>query len=208
MRLVLIRHGESQHSKLGIIAGVSGCPGLTEHGILQAQSLVNRLKETRELDDATILLSSPVPRARQTAEILARELPIRTVEFDCNLCELHPGEADGLTWEEYRTRFGTFDLQAEPDRHFAPSGESWSEMYARVRSTLGRLAERFDGKTVVAVTHAGFIVLSMLELFQIPTSGGRAWLEPSHASLTEWQISNDGWRLERYNDTYHLVALH
>src|SRR5579884_1185169 len=168
MRLVLIRHGESQHSKLGLIAGVAGCPGLTEHGILQAQSLVNRLKETRELDDATILLSSPVPRARQTAEILARALPSRAIEFDCDLCELHPGEADGLTWDEYRSRFGTFDQQAEPDRHFAPGGESWSEMYARVRGSLGRLAERFDGKTVVTVTHAGFIVLSVLDLFQIP----------------------------------------
>jgi broad specificity phosphatase PhoE len=127
MRLVLIRHGESDQARRGLIAGVSACTGLMERGITQAQQLANLLANTGELNDCVALLSSPVLRARQTAEILATALPVRTIEPDCDLCELHPGEADGLSdelsKEEYRSRYGAFDLQTSPDRPFAPGGE-------------------------------------------------------------------------------------
>jgi len=69
---------------------------------------------------------------------------------------------------------------------------------------MDRLAGRYAGQTVVAVTHAGFIVVSILELFDIPRSGGRAWLDPRPTALTEWSRSNGIWRLERYNDTSHV----
>ncbi|HUX88564.1 MAG TPA: histidine phosphatase family protein [Chloroflexota bacterium] len=206
MRLILIRHGESHHTRDGRLAWVSGCTGLTERGVAQSHQLANRLAHTGELNDVTALLSSPVPRARQTAEILASRLPVPTIETDCDLCELHPGAADGLSWEEYRSRFGIFDLQADPDRPFAPGGESWSEFVSRVGATLDRLAERFAGQTVVAVSHAGFVVVSMLDRLHIPPAGERARLEPIHTSLTEWRVSAMVWRLERYNDTSHLIA--
>lgn len=119
---------------------------------------------------------------------------------------MHPGQADGLSWEDYRLCYGAFELQADPDRPFAPGGESWSDFVGRVRATLDRFAERFDGQTVIAVSHAGFIVVSLLDRFCIPPSGPRAQLEPTHTSLTEWRVTNKVWRLERYNDTYHLVG--
>lgn len=167
MRLVLIRHGESKHSIRGVIGWRVGCAGLTERGFRQAEALANRLRTTGELSDCAALLCSPVPRARQTAEVLASALPVQTIEEDCDLCELHPGEADGLTWEDYRTRYGVFDLTSSPSRPFAPGGESWQDLVGRVRATLDRLAERFDGQTVVVVSHAGFVVVSLLLLFDI-----------------------------------------
>ncbi len=208
MRLVLIRHAESHHSLRGVIAGVAGCAGLTERGFRQAQALADRLAATGELSDCTALLSSPVPRARQTAEVLARVLPVRSIETDCDLCEVHPGEADGLSWEDYRARYEAFDLQTFPDRPFAPGGESWSEFVDRVSAVLQRLAERFDGQTVVAVSHAGFIVVSCLVLYDAVTRrpGIRARLDPVHTALTEWQVSGATWRLIRYNDAFHLIG--
>lgn len=187
-----------------MIAAESGCPGLTERGVAQAQRLANRLATTGELSDCAVLLTSPVSRARQTAEILAPVLPGRTIETDSDLCELHPGVADGLSREEYRSRYDAFDLPADPDRPFAPGAESWSDLVGRVRTTLERLAARYDRQTVLAVSHAGFIVVSLLDRLNIPTSGDRARLEPIYTSLTEWRVSNGIWRLERYNDTYHL----
>jgi broad specificity phosphatase PhoE len=204
MRLILIRHGESDHTQRGIIAGVAGCTGLTERGVAQVHRLAHRLAATGELRDCAMHLASPVPRARQTAEILATGFPQRTVEIDCGLGERHPGAADGLSWDGYLARYGGFDLPSQPDRPFAPGAESWSEFVARVRGTLDRLAEQFSGQTVVTVSHAGFIVLSLLDRFAIPPSGERARLEPAPTGLTEWQVSDRGWRLERYNDTAHL----
>jgi probable phosphoglycerate mutase len=129
----MIRHGESEHSQRGMIAGYSSCPGLTAQGFQQAQQLADRLRATGEAANTAVLLSSTVLRARQTAEVLGHELGLGTVEQDCNLCELHPGAADGLSWAEYRERYGSFDLIAEPDRPFASSAESWQDFMGRVQ---------------------------------------------------------------------------
>jgi broad specificity phosphatase PhoE len=98
MRLVLIRHGESEHAVNNIVGGPRGCQGLTPRGREQAGRLAERLRRTGELADCAALLTSPWPRARQTAEILQPALPVTAVTEDPNLCELLPGQADGLTW--------------------------------------------------------------------------------------------------------------
>lgn len=204
MRLILIRHGDSEHSRRGIIAGMSGCLGLTSAGYAQAQALGNRLKTTKEIEECDVLLSSPVLRARQTAEVLQPALLMDAVEEDADLCELLPGDADGLSREIYESRFGTFDLTAFLERPFAPGGESWAVFEARVRSTQERLAHQYAGKTVVAVTHAGFIVVFLLTLFAIPRPGTGARFDPTHTGITELRVGRE-WILERYNDAGHLI---
>jgi len=68
------------------------------------------------------------------------------------------------------------------------------------------LAARHDGETVVAVTHARFIVATLLVAFGIPRPGTGAWLAPAHTGLTAWRVAGGRWELARYNDTAHLVA--
>ncbi len=204
MRLILIRHAESEHSRSGIIAGTGGCTGLTPRGIVQAEALAERLRTTGELGDCHVLLSSPVRRARQTADIVLRALPVSAVEEDSDLCELHPGAADGLPKEVYEDRYGVFDLTSYPNRPFAPDGESWAEFVERVRATQERLARQYAGRTVIAVSHAGYIVVSLLTLFAIPRPGTGARFDPIHTAITEWRVDLTGWVLERYNDASHL----
>ena len=155
MRLVLVRHGESHHSRDGVIAELTGCGGLTEQGVKQVSLLASRLSSTGEGRGVHSLLSSPVLRARETAQILADALAIGPVVGDRGLCELHPGLADGLSWDAYSTTFGDFDLMADPQRPFAPNGESWVGFLDRVGETLERLATTFDDQTLVAVTMLG-----------------------------------------------------
>ncbi len=162
------------------LSDVKGCTGLTERGFQQAHMLAERLRATGEANDCTALLSSPVLRARQTADALLPALSVRTVTIAPDMHEIYPGVADGLTWKEYGATFGAFDLVASPDRPFAPGGESWIDFIDRVRTTMKLLAEQFDGKTVIAVTHAGFIVGTVLALFDIPRPGTGARLEPAY----------------------------
>jgi len=206
VRLILIRHGESDHVIRNVIAGQVSCRGLSERGFKQAELLAQRFTATHEVSDCQVLLCSPVLRARQAAEVLARTLPVGLIEQDCDLCELHPGEADGLSWETCRATYGAFDLLTFPTRAFAPGAESWQEFVEQVRATLERLARRFAGQTVVAVTHAGFIVASMLVLFDIPRPGTGARLDPGSTSLTEWRVAQARWRLVRFNDTSHVTG--
>ncbi len=204
MKLILLRHAESHHSKQQQIADVHGCHGLTPHGVVQAHRLAARLHSTGEFRDCTTLFCSPVARARQTLDIIRAAIPLPAVEIDPDLREVLPGLADGLTWDTYHTRYGAFDLVAEPDRPFAPEGESWTQFIARVATTLNRLATRYPQQTVVAMTHAGFIVGALLTLFAIPRPGTGARFEPKYTSLTMWHKVDGHWQLERYNDAWHL----
>ena len=203
MRLILIRHGASHHSASGLIAMPRGCPGLTALGVSQAEALARRLRDDG-LTDCTTLLTSPVLRARQTADLLLPVLSVAAVTVERGLCELLPGAADGLTHAAYRATDGAFDPLDAPERPFAPGGESWVTFTGHVRATLDALAARHAGETVVAVTHAGFIVASLLVAFAIPRPGTGAWLAPAHTGLTEWRVADGRWELARYTDTAHL----
>jgi probable phosphoglycerate mutase len=208
MRLVLVRHGDAHAGFDDVIAGRVGCTGLTPLGRRQAEALRDHLVDSGRFR-ADVLLVSILLRAVETAEIIAPALGLEIHEQECDLCEVHPGEADGLAWAEYVVRYGSFDMEAEPDRVFAPAGESWNGFHERVRRTLVRFASEYAGKTVVAVCHAGVIMASMRVLLDIPHPGTGARLRPTNTGLTEWEYdeSLDRWTLHTFNDTSHLLGL-
>jgi broad specificity phosphatase PhoE len=60
---------------------------------------------------------------------------------------------------------------------------------------------------VAAITHGGFIVVSLLALFDIPRPGTGARLHVDYTSFTVWRAANNVWELERYNDAWHLEQI-
>src|SRR5215218_610345 len=100
-RLVLVRHGESMATVDGVVGGHQGCRGLSDRGRRQAEALRDRLVATGEIR-ADVLMASVLPRAVETAEIMAPALGGLAVEQECDLCEIHPGEGDGLAWSEFQ----------------------------------------------------------------------------------------------------------
>jgi 2,3-bisphosphoglycerate-dependent phosphoglycerate mutase len=209
-RLVLVRHGESRATLDQIVGGHEGCTGLSERGIRQAEALRDRLGRTGELR-ADVLLASLLPRAIETAEIIAPALGGLPVGRDCDVCELHPGESDGLTWAEFTERYRPDGWRFDPEVPMAPGAESVSQFRARVARTLDRLADDHRGQTVVVCTHGGVIDGSMIGLLEMP---GHVWdgrFATENTSLTEWERRDgdgDGpsaWRLRRYNDGAHLA---
>lgn len=207
MRLVLVRHGDAHAGLHGTIGGRRGCAGLTELGRQQAAALRDHLDSSRLLRP-DVLLASELPRAVETAQIIAPALGFDDVERDCDLCEVHTGEADGLEWTEWSRRYGPLDMEREPGRVFAPGGDSWNSFNERVRATMERLAREHPVSTVVAVCHAGVIQASVRTLFDIPHPGTGARLHPSNTGLTEWEHDPTigRWTLRAFNDTAHLLA--
>lgn len=208
MRLVLVRHGDAHAGFHGPIAGPTGCAGLTDLGRRQAAALRDHLAATGRIE-ADVLVASVLPRAIETATIVGPGLGLEVSARDCGLCEVHTGEADGLDWSLFNERYGSFDMEAEPDRPFAPGGDSWNGFHVRVRDTLERLAREHAGRTVVAVCHAGVIMASLRLLLGIPDPSTSAHLRPSNTGLTEWEHDPDlgSWILRSYNEAGHLVAL-
>jgi probable phosphoglycerate mutase len=218
-RLVLVRHGESRSTVDRVVGGHEGCGGLTDRGVLQAKALYERLCRTGELAGASALLTSVLPRAIQTAEIIAPALGGLDVEQRCELCEIHPGEGDGLTWEEFGARYRPEGLASgNPYRAMAPDGESWAGFFVRVGEALLRAAADHAGRTVVVVCHGGVIEGAFAALGGLPLR--RPFdVRIENTSLTEWSyqpvdgdLGNAGhrlarWRLDRFNDSAHLAEL-
>lgn len=205
MRLILVRHGDAFAGLRGPIAGPSGCRGLTELGRRQAGLLRDDL-ERRRLDVDTIV-TSELPRAIETAEIVAPGLGIPLGPRDCDLCEVHTGDADGLDWEEYHDRFGSFDMALEPERVFAPGGDSWSSFHQRVDRAMHRIADEYADDTVMAFCHAGVIIASLRNMLGDGADDrSHARLVPTNTSLTEWEFADDRWTLRCYNGARHLAG--
>jgi probable phosphoglycerate mutase len=213
-RIVLVRHGEAVCNVSGVCGGPVGCEGLTDRGRSQVAVLRARLSETGELAGADALYSSTLPRAIETALLVAPALqgpdddgPTEPVQ-ECGFCELHCGEADGLDWSDFSARFGNPDWDTDPDRVIAPGGESWTGFVNRVSATLDAVAARHRGELVVVACHAGVIESSLLA--KLPVVGGltgaRMKLRTQHASLTTWEVDTGEWKLAGYNDGAHHLA--
>jgi probable phosphoglycerate mutase len=207
--LYLVRHGEAWGNVTPIMAGMKGDKGLTPRGVAQAERLRERL--AREPLGVDVLISSTLPRARQTAEIIQPSIG-QPIILDDEVQELMIGEADGMTNQEAWAKFGPPDFDADPLRPIAPGGESWPSFMLRVSSALTRITREHAGKTIVVVCHGGVIDGSFIHFFHMPS----LILPPTdfhtrNTSLTHWELVNRRaramWRLNSYNDITHLADI-
>jgi broad specificity phosphatase PhoE len=209
-RIVLVRHGEARCNVSGVCGGPRGCGGLTDVGREQVAALGDRLAASGELFETSAFYASVLPRAIETATGIAGALAAAgtgpTLVTECGLCELHPGEADAMSWDEFSAAFGSPDWDSDPSQPIAPGGESWTGFVRRVAATLDELAARHPGELVVVATHAGVVEASLLA--KVPVAGGldgaRLKLRTAHTSLTTWEVDAGQWRLLSYNDATHL----
>ena len=206
-RIVLIRHGEGQSYRDGIVGGHDGCRGLSLLGRRQVQALATRIQASRETQ-GSVLVSSGLRRAEETAEILSPVFSTGDFERSCDLCERHPGKGDGLPVDEFNARY------PEADRNLytagVPEAESWATFAERGTRALKALATKHAGATVVAATHGGVIATSFMAFGQQPVEP-RFDLHIDHASITEWlcetELPHVRWKLVRMNDPSHAQDL-
>lgn len=209
--LYLIRHGESVPNVEPIVGGMRGDAGLTDRGRQQCRLLEARLRaEPLAVDH---LYASTLPRALETARYVARALD-RPVQPDDELHELRPGDADGLTIDQWRARYGGFDglmATVDPFRPFAPGGESWAGFLVRAGGALARLVDRHPDTSVAAVCHGGVIEASFYLAFGLGGSGYPVTFDPLNTSITHWRhtsgrVGRPAWTLVTFNDAAHLAG--
>jgi len=209
--LYLVRHGEAVANVEPVIGGLRGDRGLTQRGRDQARLLQERLL-TQQMH-ADRLVSSSLPRALQTAEYVSRGLGLPVVRDD-ELHELRPGQADGLTVQQWRAEHRAGEELSgprDPYRVFSPGGESWATFLARAGGALSRLVARYRDETVVAVCHAGVVEASFALAFGLGASGNRVDCAPLNTSLTHWRhrpasAGEPEWTLVSFNDANHLLG--
>jgi probable phosphoglycerate mutase len=208
--LYLVRHGESVANVEPIIAGMRGDVGLTDRGREQARLLERRLHA--EGLRADHLYASTLPRAWETAQYVARALQL-PIQPDDELHELRPGDADGLTVDQWRERYGGVDRpgRRDPFHAFSPGGEPWAAFLVRAGAALTGLVDRHPDETVVAVCHAGVVEASFYLAFGLGGTANRVAFATLNTSITRWrhQQSQPGgrrdWTVVTFNDAAHLT---
>ena len=206
-RLILVRHGESNTTVARRIGGFRTCSGLSPLGQQQAERLGDRWLANPEFA-ADVLISSQFLRARQTAEILKPALGLSDIQIVDGYGEHDPGvECDGITFDEFITKYGERDWEGDPFAVGFPGGESLAAFHHRVGEAISQTVTVYKDKTIVISCHGGVIDAVLRIAVRAPSSGGfDIWT--LNTSITEFELVRPGrWRLLRYNDAAHLAGL-
>ena len=206
-RLVVIRHGVTDWNREGRWQGRLD-PPLSADGHLEARLVAARIGADTGLRPARVV-SSTLSRAIQTAEAISQELGL-PVEPDTRLMEIGAGAWEGHTHDELeridRERYRawrTAETEVRP-----PGGEPLEEAIARIRELVGDLGRTPGPWPVALVSHGGILRILANVLFELP--GAWMWsLDVDNASISAASREQpDGpWRLDRWNDTNHLLGI-
>jgi probable phosphoglycerate mutase len=200
--LVLLRHGATVHSPLRRFSGSGGDdPSLSDDGRHQAELAAAVLAATGAID---AVVSSPLRRARETADVVASRLGLAVHEDDA-WRECSFGQWDGLTMAQVAERWPDEVAAWQASTSVAPpGGESFDEVERRVRVARDRALSRHPRRRVLVVTH----VTPIKQLVRLAVGCGpeALWrLDSSTASLstTRWW-PDGGSSLASFNETSHL----
>jgi broad specificity phosphatase PhoE len=207
VRLVLVRHGESTWNAEGRYQGRLD-PPLSQRGRAQAEALAARLKREElaapEAQRLAVIVSSPLVRARDTAEICAQELSL-SVRVDERLTEISHGEWEGKLREEIANKWPVTVAawQASPHTVQFPGGETLDAVRLRFESFLRDL--RGDSE-VLAATHDVIVRIATL-LAQGKTLSAFNDVRVDNAAINEFLWEDSKLIPVRLNDTAHLGSL-
>jgi broad specificity phosphatase PhoE len=168
-RLLLIRHGRSVWNAEGRIQGRAD-PPLDELGREQAHLLAERLRA----EAVVALYTSPLRRARETADIIGRALDLPVVP-DERLQEYDVGDLTGLTWEQVVERYPDVAHRwAEAQQKLGvPGEEGHGPFRARVVAAFDDILSRHADGPVDVVAHGGTLGTYLNHLIGLQT-----WVSP------------------------------
>jgi broad specificity phosphatase PhoE len=211
MRLILARHGETEWNRLRRIQGISDLE-LNQRGFEQAEALARALKK----ENVRSIYTSPLKRARDTAQIIARFHRVKVVSL-YGLRELDAGEVDGLTYDEMRVQYGDFLEKWINDCTSVrpPGGCTLDELQEQVWSAIEEILDRErrespkeakkpkDEGAIIAVAHFFPILTILCKILGLDLSECRR-MKLDLASLTTLDFTNTRTVLVSMNDTCHL----
>jgi alpha-ribazole phosphatase/probable phosphoglycerate mutase len=183
MRLVLVRHAETEESARGRCYG-SLDVGLSDTGGIQC----TRLAQAFAAEPISAVASSPRIRAIETAQSIAEGHGV-DVRVDPDLKELDFGELEGRTYDEIAVSMP--DLYAawmtQPTRVRFPGGEGYPDLERRALRAVRKLRQELPDGTIVVVTHGGIVRAILADVLGIPDDRiFRIAVDPASLSIVDW----------------------
>jgi len=197
--LLLIRHGQTDSNTNGHYMGWSQ-EDLNQKGYEQVQLLSKRLADT-EIDT---IYTSPLKRARTTAETVAKPHTLDLIEMD-DLIEINLGDWQGLHASDIVKKWPDMWQQSRVDPSVLswPNGESFAEAARRSVQAFNLIVEACQGKVVAVVTHDIIVRIMAMHVLGISYSTYRR-MEIGNASFTKIVATDNKKQLITLNDTSHF----
>lgn len=180
----LLRHGQTDWNINFLLQGVTDIP-MNETGIEQIKLAAKAIRA----EEWDLVLTSPLSRARQTAEIIASHVGFPEIVEQELLIERSFGEAEGLSHEQWRAKYSNLDE--------IPGGESRTQLQERSKLLLNTMSKNFAGKRVLAISHGALIrsLLAEVSNNELPRDGERL----GNASLNVVEHSSNIWKVRKYS---------
>lgn len=201
--LYLVRHGETEYNRRGIVQGGGVDSTLNDTGVSQAEALADRLADV----PVDTVYASTMRRAKQTADVVAGPHKPVSTTYLRDLREMNWGVYEGEPPSEERNaamgavkdrwRDGQYD-------HVVDDGESIRDVEARARRAMDHIVTRDAGRTVLVVTHGRYLRVLLASLLADYSLADMHRLDHANTCVNRVVHVDGQFRADLLNCTAHL----
>ena len=197
MKILFIRHGETDVNASGVLHKAHDPEGLNETGRKQASALGEACMRA----GVEVIYTSPEKRAVETAEIIGAILGLQSLTIE-DFRERNFGEWSGRPWPEMRAELSR--MTTEERYTFRPQGgESWKDVEERLSKAIGRITGG-ESNVVAVISHAGVTRALMPILKNEPKDTSYKYVF-DNGSITSFEYKDGKYTGLSVNDTSHLA---
>lgn len=197
MRLLVIRHGESEADILRVCEGRADF-GLTERGHRQAEAMGSYVGQNYQIDK---IYCSTLKRAVQTAEHLGAKVGLPLI-LDGHLMEFNNGLLAGLEYSVAEKKYPRVEM---PLHSAVYEQESALDFRYRAEYMLSKLtSEHEEDSTIAVLTHGGMINQLYRAFFRLPVDS-KFGFQTGDTGIHEWVISKESRVVVRANYIPHSI---
>ena len=201
MRILLIRHGETEWNRIRRFQGQSDIP-LNQTGREQARALGRALKD----ESIDVFYASPLTRAIETAQSIQAHHPSARIIEEKGFLEMDLGEFDGLNAKDWVANYPEFreKWMKNPSKVKMPGGESLRHVQVRAVKSLNNVVVQHNSESTLAIVTHNFVICSILcHALEISLDRFRE-IKQDTAALNILEIHGEKLQVDRVNDTTHL----
>lgn len=203
MRMIIVRHGESEWNRIHRYQGQADAP-LSELGLRQAEALAERLKN----ESIDYIYSSRLQRAARTAQSIATYHNSVPFEYADELLEIDHGEWQGKFVDEIIEHYsdGLREWREHPTRSQMPGGESFSNVLKRTMDFQERVYATHKDQTILVSTHDVIVKILVADALGMHMDRiNRIWV--TNASISVLEYSSELPYLVSLSEACHLGTL-
>ncbi|NJN68050.1 MAG: histidine phosphatase family protein [Chloroflexaceae bacterium] len=187
MRMIIVRHGESEWNRIHRYQGQLDAP-LSALGVRQAHALAERLRH----EQVAAFYTSPLQRCAHTLEIIAAFHEGVPIHRDEALMEIHHGDWQGKFADEVVAQYGEGleEWRQHPMRSQMPNGESFSNVLRRTMAFKEQVlaTHQHETKAVVVSTHDVVIKMLIADVLEMNMDCiNRIWLTNGSVSMIDYR---------------------